>query len=82
MAISDNLKPLKNNPNLQPIKNGDLIVVIASSLPLVLWIYFAIKIPLRWLNSERETKTIRLITKQMVWFCILLPFIVILEMVI
>ena len=33
-------KPLTNNPNLKPLKNGDLLIVIASALPLVIWIYF------------------------------------------
>ena len=34
--------PLTNNPNLKPLKNGDLLVVIASALPLIIWIYFII----------------------------------------
>ena len=77
MTTNNNSKPLTNNPNLKPLKNGDLLIVIASALPLVIWIYFVIKIPLRWLYSERHSRSIRLITKQMVWCCILLPFIVV-----
>ena len=67
---------MSKSDSLKEIKNGDLLVLIFSSLPLIVWVYFAYKIPINFLYHDSKIKS-NTATFYLTWFCILLPFIVV-----
>ena len=67
---------MPNSDILKEIKNGDLLVLIFSTLPLIVWSYFVYKIPINFLYHNSRTKY-NTATYYLTWFCILIPFIVV-----
>ena len=60
--------------NLKKIKNGDIMMLIAPCLPLLLWIYYIIKVPLPWISKQKSLGQTQVF---LAIFCISLPFVVI-----
>ena len=68
---------MSNNDGLKQLKNGDLLVIFFSSVPLIIWSYFVYNIPLKFLYREPTIKYNN-VTFYLTWMCIILPFLVVL----
>lgn len=64
---------MPNKEYLKEINNGDLLPIIFSSFPLIIWVYYAIYVPLPWIMQTKHTYP----SKYFAIFCILLPFIIV-----
>jgi hypothetical protein len=64
---------------MQPAQNftilpyGDLLPVFFDSLPLIIWIYYIIKVPIPWLKEAKNLSA----SKYLIVLSMLLPFIIV-----
>ena len=64
---------MPNKTYFKEVYNGDILPVLFSSFPLIIWIYYVFYVPLPWILSLKHSSP----SKYFAILCIFIPFIIV-----